>query len=250
MLLVIPAMEISGGRCVQPVRGVEGYTYSDDPVGMAKLWRTENAKSLHVTDLDSLTTDHLVNAEVIGQIISAVDIPVEIGGPLQSFEAVRQAFELGAYRVVVACCVEENTEEVQRWMQAFGASKIVLGIDAVHGRVVPPGETAPSDELAVDMALRAKSVGFRRLLYTEVRGERAIRGLNLSVLREIGESTGLRITQSGGVSGLDELLALQELESVGVDSVVIGRALCENKFACQGLWRRCEAGNYPYTAKV
>jgi phosphoribosylformimino-5-aminoimidazole carboxamide ribotide isomerase len=70
------------------------------------------------------------------------------------------------------------------------------------------------------------------------------------VLRELGEKTGMRITASGGITGLEELLKVQDLEKAGVDSVVIGRALYENKFSCQGLWRRCEAGNYPYTARV
>jgi phosphoribosylformimino-5-aminoimidazole carboxamide ribotide isomerase len=250
MLLIIPAVEISDGKCAQPIRGLDGYAYSDDPVEMARLWRTENAKSLHVTDLDGVADGRLPNADVIQRMISAVDIPVEIGGPLASFEAVQQAFALGAYRVVVGCCVNGDEAEVQRWMNAFGASRIVLGIDAVHGRVVRPGSSEPSDENAVDLALRAKAVGFRRVLYTEVRPDRTMRGLNLPILREIGERTGMRITQSGGVTGLDELLALQDLVRYGVDSVVMGRALCENKFACQAIWRRCEAGNYPFTAKV
>ncbi len=77
-----------------------------------------------------------------------------------------------------------------------------------------------------------------------------MRGVNLKVLRELAEKTGMRITSSGGISGLDDLLKVQELEKLGVDSVVIGRALYENKFSCQGIWRQCEAGNYPYTAKV
>jgi phosphoribosylformimino-5-aminoimidazole carboxamide ribotide isomerase len=60
----------------------------------------------------------------------------------------------------------------------------------------------------------------------------------------------MRVTSAGGVGGLDDLLKIQELESVGVDSVVIGRALYQNKFSCQALWRMCEARNYPYTARV
>src|SRR5512139_2496680 len=101
MLLIIPALEIREGRCVQPVQGVAGHVYSDDPVEMARLWRTENAKSLHVTDLDGLRDGTLPNADVIRRLISSIDIPVEIGGGLPAYEAVHAAFELGAYRVVV-----------------------------------------------------------------------------------------------------------------------------------------------------
>ena len=74
--------------------------------------------------------------------------------------------------------------------------------------------------------------------------------MNLRVLRELAEKAGMRVTCSGGISGLDDLLKVQELEKFGVDSAVIGRALYENKFSCQGIWRVCEAGEYPYTAKV
>ena len=69
-------------------------------------------------------------------------------------------------------------------------------------------------------------------------------------IKSLAETSGLRVTASGGISGLDDLLKLQELEPLGVDSAVIGRALYENRFACQELWRLCEAGDYPYTAKV
>jgi phosphoribosylformimino-5-aminoimidazole carboxamide ribotide isomerase len=250
MLLIIPALEIREGRCVQPVQGIGGHVYSDDPVEMARLWRTENAKSLHVTDLDGLRDGTLPNAEVIGRLISSIDIPVEIGGALPTYEVIREAFDLGAYRVVVGIPAIEQREEVQRWLMTFGASKIVLGLDAIRGRIVRPGTQSPSAEEAVDLALRAKELGFRRLLYTEIRMDTAMRGLNLEVLRVICERTGMRITQSGGVTNLQELLSLQELEKAGVDSVVMGRALCDNRFACQELWRVCEAGNFPYTAKV
>jgi phosphoribosylformimino-5-aminoimidazole carboxamide ribotide isomerase len=244
MLLVIPALEIRNGLCVQEVHGVDGCTYPSDAVSMAKLWRTENAKSLHVTDLDSLPEGKLVNGETIRQMIEAIDIPVEIGGSLRSFEAVKEGFGLGAYRVVVGSQILEVPEEAKRMIDTFGASKVVLGIDAVEGVVPASGMDAAT------IAVNAKATGFRRVLYTDVRFDGTMRGVNLKVLRELAEKTGMRITASGGIMGLEELLKVQELEKVGVDSVVIGRALYENKFSCQGLWRRCEAGNYPYTARV
>jgi len=70
------------------------------------------------------------------------------------------------------------------------------------------------------------------------------------VLRELGEKTGMRVTAAGGINGLEDLLKIQELEPYGVDSVIVGRALYENRFSCQMLWRRCEARDYPYTARI
>lgn len=250
MLLIIPAMEIKGGRCVQMVQGIEGFSYSDDPVEMAKLWRKENAKSLHVTDIDGALQGRLVNTDVLQQMVGTVDIPVELGGGLRSFEAVRQAFELGVYRVLVSTMMIENPDEAKRVIDVFGGSKVVLGIDAIDGIVATHGWAESSGLTALTVALNARSIGFRRIVYTDIRTDGTLRGVNLSVLRELGEKTGMRITAAGGIAGLDDLMKVQELERAGVDSVVIGRALYENRFSCQGLWRRCEAGDYPFTARV
>jgi len=250
MLLVIPAIEIKDGRCVQMVQGVEGFSYSDDPVEMARLWRMENARSLHVTDVDGALQGRLVNIDSVRKIVEAVDIPIEMGGGLRTFEDVEQAFSLGLYRVVVGTMLIENPDEARRVIETFGASKVVLGIDAYDGIVATRGWRETSGLTALTVALNARALGFRRMIYTDIRVDGTLRGVNLRMLRELAEKTGLRITSSGGISGLDDLLRIQELEPLGVDSVVVGRALYQNRFSCQGLWRRCEAGNYPYTAKV
>ncbi len=250
MILVIPAIEIRDGRCVQQILGVEGYSYSDDPVAISLLWRTENAKALHVTDLDGIQPGHLVNTDVIGRMVGAVDIPIVMGGGLRSFGAVEEAFRLGAYRVVVGTSLVDLVDEARRILQAFGASKIVFGIDGVGGRVRTPFGSASDGQDAVAVARRARDIGFRRVVYTDVGPDGTPGGVDLGTLRSLGEQAGLRVTCAGGISGLEDLLHIQELEPFGVDSAVIGRALCENRFSCQGLWRRCEAGNYPFTARV
>jgi len=250
MLLIIPAIEIKGGRCVQMVRGIEGFSYSDDPVEMAKLWRKENAKSLHVTDVDGALRGHVVNTDVIKRMISTVDIPIELGGGLRTFDAVKQTFELGMYRVLISTMLIEDPDVAKRVIDTYGSSKVVLGIDAIDGIVATHGWEKSSGLTALTVALNAKALGFRRVVYTDIRLDGTLRGVNLKILRELAEKTGMRVTSAGGIAGLDDLLKVQELEKSGVDSVVIGRALYENKFSCQGIWRRCEAGNYPYTAKV
>jgi phosphoribosylformimino-5-aminoimidazole carboxamide ribotide isomerase len=250
MLLIIPAVEIRGGRCVQMVQGEEGFTYSDDPVEMARLWRQENAKSLHVTDVDGAIEGRLVNDHIVRSMVEHVDIPVELGGGLRSLEAIRQAFDIGVYRVLVSTMFIEQPEEARRAIEMFGPSKIVLGIDAIDGIVATRGWRQSSGLTALSVALNAKAIGFRRLVYTDIRLDGMLRGVNFRVLRELGEKTGMRITSAGGIAGLEDLLKVQEIEPFGVDSVVVGRALYENRFSCQMLWRRCEAGNYPYTARV
>jgi phosphoribosylformimino-5-aminoimidazole carboxamide ribotide isomerase len=249
-MLVIPAIQIRNGRCVQMVQGIEGHDHSDDPVEMARLWRIENAKTLQVADMDGLAEGRVVNEEVIRRMVRSVDIPIELGGGLWTFDAVAHALDLGLYRVVVGAMIVEKPDEAQRAIDRFGPSKTVLGIDAVDGIVAERGRPRSTHLTAMTVALNAKLMGFRRIEYTELRSDGSLRGVNLKILRELGEKTGMRITASGGITSLEELLQIQELLSVGVDSVVIGRALYENRFSCQQLWRQCEARNYPYTAKV
>ena len=250
MLLIIPSIEIKDGKCLRSVQGVGGFSYTDDPVERAKLWRKENSKSLHVTDVDGALAGRMVNFDVIQRIVKAVDIPIELGGGLRTFDEVRKALECGIYRVVIGTMLIEEPDEAKRALDAFGASKVVLGIDAENGIAKIQGRHIGSGLTAISVALNAKQLGFRRVVYTDVLVYRTMRGPNLGAIKMLAEKTGMSVTASGGVSGLEDLLKLQELEPLGVDSVVIGRALYENKFSCQGLWRLCEAGNFPYTAKV
>ncbi|HEV8538925.1 MAG TPA: 1-(5-phosphoribosyl)-5-[(5-phosphoribosylamino)methylideneamino]imidazole-4-carboxamide isomerase [Bacteroidota bacterium] len=250
MLLIIPAVEIKGGKCVQMVQGTEGFVYSDNPIEMAKLWRKENAKTLHVTDVDGAFEGQLVNFDVIERMVKTVDIPIQLGGGLRTFEEVKKALDIGIYRVVISTMLIEEPDEAKRTLDAFGATKIVLGIDAENGIVQTRGWTKDSGLTAITVALNAKQLGFKRIVYTDIMRFGMMAGPNFEATKTLAEKSGMRITASGGVGGLEDLLKLQELEPLGVDSVVIGRALYENKFSCQGLWRMCEAGEYPYTAKV
>jgi phosphoribosylformimino-5-aminoimidazole carboxamide ribotide isomerase len=250
MLLVLPSIDIKGGRCVQMVQGVEGFAYSDDAVEMARLCRLENAKTLHVTDIDGAQAGRLVNTETIRRMIASVDIPVSVGGGLRTFEDARAAFDLGAYRIRLATMMIENPDEAMRVIDTYGPSSVILNIDAIDGIAATRGWTESSGLTALTVARNAKQLGFRRVVYTDIRLDGTMHGVNLAMLRELAEKSGMRVTSAGGVGGLDDLLKIQELEPLGVDSVVIGRALYQNMFSCQALWRMCEARNYPYTARV
>jgi len=248
MLLIIPVIEITKGRCLMVVDGAEGPSASGDPVAMARLWRQENAKFLHVGDADAAQKGRPVNLDAVGRIASSVDIPVAFSGGLRRADDVHRAVEAGVQRVVIGTMFIEQPEEAQKILARYGDSKIILGIDVREGEVLSGGTGSGLSPLSV--ALNAKEMGFRRIICREV-PERPVRqGRALETARTIAEKTGLRVTVSGGISSLEDLFAVQELERAGIDSVLIGKAFYENRFSCQGLWRLCEAHDYPYTAKV
>lgn len=250
MLLIIPSVELHAGKCLLKVQGIDGTMYSDDPVEIARLWRKENSKSLHVTDLDGAREGHLVNAETIERMVKCVDIPIELGGGIRTYEEAKKAFDLGVYRVVIGTMLIDNPDEAKKVLDTFSAAKVVVGIDAENGFVKIHGRKLDSGLTAVSLALNAKQLGFKRVIYKDIVLEDSMRGPNFSAIETFAKAVRMKVTASGGIRGLDDLLKLQDLEPLGVDSVIIGRALYENKFSCQALWRMCEAGNYPYTAKI
>lgn len=250
MLLIIPAIELRSEHCVRKVQGLEGMPYGDDPVQMVKLWRVENTKSLHVTDVDGAIAGKPMSLETVKQMVKAVDIPIELGGGMRTFDDVCKAFELGVYRVLISTMIIESPDDAKRTLDKFGASKVAVSIDAIEGLAATHGWQQTSGLTPLSVALNAKALGFRRLVYTDITLHKNLEGVNLETLRQLAEMTGMRVTSAGGIRGLDDLLKVQELQKYGVDSVIIGRALYENKFSCQAIWRMCEKENFPYTAKV
>ena len=242
MLLVIPSMDIQDGKCFRSIQGLPGTeaVYSDDPVETAKLWRRENSKCLHVVDLDGVAEGRLKNSETIREIVQSVDIPIQLGGRLERSEDITMALiELGVYRVVVSGVAEVAL--TRRLIEEHGSRKITVSIEAKNGVVQPSGQNQGTHPTAVSLALKMKEIGVSRIVYTDMMNDDTLSGPNFQAIRLIAETTGLRVTASGGVRGLEDLLKLQELEPFGVDSVIIGQALYENRFSCQGIWRTAEA---------
>jgi len=242
MVLLVPAIDIRDGRCVRLVQGEPGTEkiYSNDPVQMAVLWRGENAKCLHVVDLDGAFEGSMKNLELIRRMVNTVDIPIQIGGGIRTFEQVKQLIEIGVYRVVLGTAAIEDPELVTRSVAAFGKSKIAVGIDAKNGIVMTQGWQNDSGINAIDLALAMKSRGVCRIIYTDIARDGMLNGPNFEAIKEIAVKSGLRVTASGGVSTFEDLRSIQELEKFGIDSVIVGKALYENRFACEALWRMNE----------
>ncbi len=239
MALVIPAIDLRGGRCVRLHQGEydRETVYFDDPVKMAKLWRVQNACVLHVVDLDAARGDADNNREVIAEICAALDIPIQLGGGIRSMDQIEAAFNMGVYRVIIGTAAVRDPELVSKAIETYGARRIVVGIDARDGEARVQGWTEGSGVDAAELAEEMEARGVRRIVYTDISRDGTMKGPNVNAYRALGERLdACKITASGGVGDHDDLLAIEALASYGIDSVIIGKALYENRFPCQQFW--------------
>ncbi|MBU2584005.1 MAG: 1-(5-phosphoribosyl)-5-[(5-phosphoribosylamino)methylideneamino] imidazole-4-carboxamide isomerase, partial [Bacteroidetes bacterium] len=146
------------------------------------------------------------------------------------------------YRVVLGSVAVTDPDLLQKCIEDFGSEKILVSLDVLNRKVLIGGRKEQSALSPVSLALNLKLMGITRLVVTDVERNGLMLGPNIELLSLIAKKSKLKVTASGGVSGYEDLIKLQKLKEDGVDSVIIGRALYENKFACQRLWRVAEIG--------
>jgi phosphoribosylformimino-5-aminoimidazole carboxamide ribotide isomerase len=239
VLLIFPAIEIQRGRCVQLVHGEPGSEnlYSIDPVKMAILWRGENAKTLHISDVDGVKTGRVHNWDIIEEIVKAVDIPIQVGGGLRNYDDIKSLLEKGIYRIVIGTIAFQDQSLVERLIQDFGARKIAISVESQGGKIRTDGGKHVHDISPLTFTLQMKRLGVSRIVYSEIAPDGKSKVSNPASLKDLAVRSGVRITAQGGISGYQDLIRLQEVEKFGVDSVIVGKALYDNKFPCQQLWR-------------
>ncbi|NTW56773.1 MAG: 1-(5-phosphoribosyl)-5-[(5-phosphoribosylamino)methylideneamino]imidazole-4-carboxamide isomerase [Chlorobiaceae bacterium] len=243
-MLIIPAIDIKGGKCVRLTRGdfSQQKIYLDNPCDMAVIWRKQNAKMIHVVDLDAALTGEMVNFEVIRQIVDELDIPVQVGGGIRSADAVKRYLDIGVGRVVIGSAAVTDPGLIREVLKSYRSSKIVVGIDAENGIPKIKGWTESSGMKDYELALRMKDLGVERIVYTDISRDGMLQGIGYESTKKFAEKAGMKITASGGVTNFEDLIKLDSLKPLGVDSVIIGKAFYECNFPCQKLWYHYEPG--------
>ena len=231
-MLVIPAIDLKGGKCVRLTQGRrdEAKFYDGDPVEIARGYEAAGARMLHVVDLDGAFREgNSVNREVARGIFGAVNIPVQFGGGVRAAADVDELIGAGAARVVVGTLAVEAPEVLAGLAGRFGA-KVCVGIDARDGQVLTRGWEKQGGVSAVDLARRVAAAGIVRVVYTDVSRDGTLAGVNVEQTCAVAREAGLLVTASGGVASLDDLERLRAASGCGVDSVIVGKALYEGRF--------------------
>jgi len=225
-LLVIPAIDIKDGKCVRLAQGdFDRVTlYADDPVEMALNWTQKGAELIHIVDLDGSVAGLPRNADIILDIARKVEVPVQVGGGIRGMDTIEYYLSNGVGSVILGTTALQNEKIVREACETF-PEKIILGIDALDGRVAVRGWTQKTEKNAVDLARQYESCDVKAIVYTDIKRDGMGTGVNIEATMELARAVSIPVIASGGVAAISDiknLLAIKDCEFYGV---IIGRAL-------------------------
>ncbi len=225
-MLIIPAIDIRGGRCVRLFQGDYGKetVYGEDPVAMAEKWVSLGAQFLHLVDLDGAREGLPRNRAVIQSVVRKSPVPVEVGGGVRDLSAIEDYLSSGVERVILGTAAYDNPEFLRaacgRW-----PGRIAVDIAAKLGKAAISGWTEETQVSAVDLAAKCQELGASVIIYTDIQRDGTQKGINLQDTREVARALKIPVIASGGVSTLADIQSLLPLEKDGVTGVIVGRAL-------------------------
>jgi phosphoribosylformimino-5-aminoimidazole carboxamide ribotide isomerase len=222
-LLLIPAIDLKDGQCVRLRQGnlSEVTVFSNDPGEMARRWIAQGARRLHVVDLNGAVAGRPRNDAALKSIIKAAgDIPVQVGGGIRDLETVERMLDGGASYVVMGTAAVKNPGLLKDACAAF-LGQIIVSIDAKDGKL--------SGHEVVDLARKFEDDGVEAILYTDIGRDGMLTGVNAEATAHLARSVSIPVLASGGISGLEDIKTLAELEDDGVMGAILGRAVYEGQ---------------------
>lgn len=228
-MIVIPAIDLRGGRCVRLVQGDydRELSFSDDPVAVAQRWQEEGARRLHIVDLDAAREGRAVNEETVRQIIDAVDLPVQIAGGVRDHDAIDRWLKAGADRVILGTAAIRDHEFAAEAARRHG-ERIIVSLDARDGVVATDGWTEAGGQRAEELLRRLSELGVRRFVYTDIARDGTLTSPNYEEIEALLGTTDAPIIAAGGVAETGHLVRLAQL---GVEGAIVGRALYDGGLA-------------------
>ena len=201
--------------------------FSDAPVEMAQRWQADGAEYLHLVDLDGAFQGESANLHIVGEIVSVLDIPVQLGGGIRSMEQLEAVLALGVDRAILGTIALKQPSLVKQACAEYGAC-IAVGIDAKDGMVATEGWLEVSQKSAVEFAQEMAEV--QTLIYTDIKSDGMLKGPNVDATADIIDAVPANVIASGGVTSLADVAALKQ---IGASGAIIGRALYTGDLALQ-----------------
>lgn len=231
---IIPAIDIIEGKCVRLTKGDYNTQkiYNDNPLEVAKEFEANGIQHLHVVDLDGARSKHIVNHKILYNITTKTSLKVDFGGGLKSDEDIRIAFESGASQVTGGSIAVQQPDTFRKWINTYGAEKIILGADSNNRKIATHGWMQQSELDVVDFISDYTKVGIIYVICTDIQKDGMLQGTSNELYSEIISKTGVKLIASGGVSSMDDLISLKQL---GCDGAIVGKAFYEGRITLDEL---------------
>ena len=226
-MLIMPAVDIKNGKCVQLVQGEPGseMVKIDNPEKVAKYWEDLGAKNIHVIDLSG-TIDGETSFDIIKKILNEVSVPIQLGGGIRNLDYARQLLDLDIERLIIGTMGIQQPETITQLSDEYGPERIMISLDSKDNKVVIKGWQEKIDKSPSEIANDFKEHGAGSILFTNVDVEGLLGGFYTEPVEDLKKSVDLPIVYSGGITTIDDIKKLNES---GVEGIVIGSALYTDK---------------------
>jgi phosphoribosylformimino-5-aminoimidazole carboxamide ribotide isomerase len=223
---IIIAIDIFEGRCVRLTKGdfSTARIYNEDPIDMARQIEDNGLGYVHLVDLDGALNRKITNYKILEKIARTTSLNIDFGGGIRSDDDIKTAFECGASQITCGSIAATNRDQVLKWLERYGTHKIILGADS-HGRIIATeGWTNSSGSDVIDFISGYRKNGISYTICTDIEKDGMLLGPSTELYREILGIEGIKLIASGGISTSEQI---KELESIGCEGAIIGKALYE-----------------------
>jgi phosphoribosylformimino-5-aminoimidazole carboxamide ribotide isomerase len=231
---IIPAIDIIEGKCVRLSKGDYDTKkiYNESPLEVAKAFEAHGIAYLHLVDLDGAKSQHIVNYKVLERLANKTSLKIDFGGGLKSDADINIAFESGASQITGGSIAVKSPETFMRWLDQYGSEKIILGADVKGTHIAIEGWLKTSEQTLFDFVHDYKKKGVEYVICTDISKDGMLEGPAFDLYKRLLAKEEIKLIASGGISKFEELPQLQDL---GCEGVIIGKAIYENRISLKQL---------------
>ena len=229
-MLIIPAIDLKDGQCVRLKQGImeNATVFSDNPGNMAKHWLEQGAQRLHLVDLDGAFAGKPKNELIIREIVETIDdkIPIQLGGGIRDLETIDRYLDYGITYVIIGTAAVKIPGFLQDACDAFPGN-ILVGLDAKDGKVAVNGWSKITGHDVIDLAKKFEGYGVEAVIYTDIGRDGMLNGVNVKATVELANELRVPVIASGGITNLDDVKELCEINHENIIGAITGRAIYE-----------------------